>query len=198
MIGGAGDDSLSEGGSYWSNDAFDGGDGNDTLDGGYGNDTLIGGVGNDLLRVADDYNGDVLDGGAGNDTLVGGKGADTLIGGSGADLVHAGGGDDHLLLGTMEAGEQVYGDAGNDLFILDGVTGDSTIDGGAGAWTDMIEVSMGAPSGSLSGGGWVLEIDNQAYFPNHNEHSIDVTGKHVAIITEHGSVDVNGVERIEW
>ena len=69
LIGGAGDDTLSDSG--WSgNDILIGGAGNDTLDAGNGNDILQGGTGND-----------VLSGGYGNDTYLynRGDGADSIV-----------------------------------------------------------------------------------------------------------------------
>ncbi|MBI4206639.1 MAG: hypothetical protein HY527_16580, partial [Betaproteobacteria bacterium] len=117
------------------NDLLDGGDDHDTLEGGEGNDTLEGGEGSD-----------VLNGGNGNDTLLGGNGFDLLLQSPGNDVINGGADSDrlsftatgvvyggsvgvnvNLATGVSDAGggsiatvsniEQVFGTAGNDVFI---------------------------------------------------------------------------------
>ena len=106
-----------------------GGKGNDTPAGGMGNDQLLGDAGNDAM-----------DGGKGNDTLAGGKGNDNILGGLGADSLTGGLGNDTLYAGdpfdTLRGGDgddliritngfqnqQLFGDAGADVFRF-GITG---------------------------------------------------------------------------
>ena len=64
VIGGSGNDTITETGAAGN---FSGGDGNDTITGGFGDDLIDGGTGNDVLT-----------GGAGTDTLLGRVGADTF------------------------------------------------------------------------------------------------------------------------
>jgi Ca2+-binding RTX toxin-like protein len=90
--------------SLGGDDFVDAAGGNDAIDGGEGSDTLIGGAGNDRIRTGDGSN--VANGGDGNDTLVGGTEDD------------AGYYDDVI---------------GDDLYGLNGGTGDDSIDGGAGS-----------------------------------------------------------------
>ena len=130
FTGGAGDDVLvSFEGADWlqgdaGNDTLIAGDGDNTLWGGDGNDQLWGGAGNDKLV-----------GGAGSDTLVGGDGNDTIYGFGDAgyqsaydsDLMIGGNGNDLIYAEGFKA--QVYGGDGDDII---NVSGEATVDGGAG------------------------------------------------------------------
>ena len=107
--------------------------------GGLGNDVIYGEQGNDFL--AGGANEDVLVGGSGDDRLFGGGGNDQLSGGSGNDAAYGGDGAD-----TFEFG---LGD-NQDYF-----------NGGAGDWTDVIDL------GNLwalteAEGPWTLSLDGQA------------------------------------
>lgn len=79
--------------------------GNDTLSGGEADDILYGQGGNDTLlgETGDDYS----EGNAGSDTLSGGDGRDDLIGGSAAERL------------ADELGDQIRGDAGEDVIVGD-------------------------------------------------------------------------------
>ncbi|MDQ2091955.1 Hint domain-containing protein, partial [Marimonas arenosa] len=96
---------------------------------GAGNDTFVGTFGNDVVFGGDDN--DFLSGGDGLDSIYGEVGDDTLLGGLGADYVLGGDGNDVIFAAE---GDTVYGEDGDDLFILSdlGETGASaiTIDGG--------------------------------------------------------------------
>ncbi len=94
------------------NDTLFGMGGDDRLYGDAGADTLVGGEGNDLLEGGDgdDYSAGTsigLYGDGGNDTLRGGAGRDRLQGGEGNDRLEADSGGDLL-----------FGDAGDDTFVL--------------------------------------------------------------------------------
>lgn len=152
FFGGAGMDFIDYGTSgagvsiNLSNNTASGGDAaNDTLSGGI--DGIFGSNWNDTLVGFDDqgvdytnvfFGGagdDFLDGRGGDDVLDGGAGNDTIIGGTGADLIFGGDGDDVLFVGS---GDEVYGDAGDDLFIIDENAiggGTITLDGGTGGQT---------------------------------------------------------------
>ncbi len=60
------------------------------------------------------------------DTVVPADGGDTIDGGTGADIVHGGGGDDLIFVAQ---GDTVYGESGNDTFVLQdlGEAGSATI-----------------------------------------------------------------------
>ena len=81
---------------------------------GYGGRDLIGG--SDLT--------DFLDGGTGDDKIWGRDGNDILIGGDGADIIRGGNGRDVIFVGNGFSlydidPDQVYGNGGRDLFVLD-------------------------------------------------------------------------------
>ncbi|MCC5617389.1 hypothetical protein LC605_20325 [Nostoc sp. CHAB 5836] len=131
LNGGAGDDTLSAGGSYGNNLLY-GGDGNDFLDisGEYyrdqgsvvyeerdsraaGNNTLSGGAGNDTLNAEDTTGDNLLSGGAGNDTL---NAEDT----TGDNLLSGGAGNDFLNISTGDRGnDTIDGGKGDDLLRVD-------------------------------------------------------------------------------
>ncbi len=116
---GAGNDTVHAG--DLGNNVF-GGDGNDTLYGGRLDDWLLGGDGADTLHAGAQNgalggDGNFLDGGAGNDTLNGREGSDWLEGGDGTDALHGKAGGD-ILAGGAGAGDQLFGGAGDDQYIL--------------------------------------------------------------------------------
>lgn len=130
LIGGSGADTLvGDGRQNW----LYGGPGADTLKGGGGYDYLSGDSGNDAL-----------DGGAGDDDLSGGTGADRLIGGVGEDSASYGGSqydgvtvrldgvanDGAPSEGDMVDVEDVYGSAGNDVLVGNGLA--NYLSGGRG------------------------------------------------------------------
>ncbi len=126
MRGGAGNDSMY---GQSGNDDLGGGDGNDLLRGGRHDDFLQGMDGQDRL-VGDDGN-DRIYGGADNDILLGNAGNDHLDGQSGADQLYGqadhdllrGGADDDLLWGG-EGTDSLFGGHGNDIDRLWGEAGD--------------------------------------------------------------------------
>jgi len=87
-------------------DTYVGTDGNDVLRGQGGNDTLLGGLGDDFLLGGDDD--DLLEGGAGDDWLGGERGTDILRGGDGNDRLDY----------RIDGDDQMYGEAGDDLFTV--------------------------------------------------------------------------------
>lgn len=88
-----------------------------TVTGTSGNDSLVGFASMDsLLGLAGN---DTLWGGGGEDFLYGGNGNDTLHGGTDGDEIHGGAGADKLYTETGPYA-LLYGDAGNDTFIING------------------------------------------------------------------------------
>lgn len=82
------------------------------LDGGNGDDVLT------IDKSLDRHLPTVLDGGPGNDVLQGGIGDDFIQGGDGGtDVLLGGPGDDSLQAAT--GGDQIYGQAGNDLSVVE-------------------------------------------------------------------------------
>lgn len=92
-------------------------EGSETLFGGGSDDYILGLQGVDILIGQDGQDG--IHGGAGDDHIYGGAGADTLVGGTGSDVIYIGHGD------------QIWGEAGADIFLIDqiefGNTSDSAI-----------------------------------------------------------------------
>jgi Ca2+-binding RTX toxin-like protein len=130
----------------------------------------------------------VIDGTSKVDTLHGTSSNDIIHGGAGNDTIYASNGNDHL-----------YGDAGNDLFMLGDVHGHTTIDGGTGNWTDVIEVTVGGgPAAALSGHSWTLEIDNHQVVNTHQQGSVDAHDQSGTIHTEHGDISFDHIDKIQW
>jgi trimeric autotransporter adhesin len=140
LIGGDGDDALhGDDGSQSGSEET----GDDVLEGGAGADMLFGGRGEDRLY-----------GGSGIDELYGNTEDDVLRGGSGADLLRGGDGNDQLWAeeinggvlfacddasdAAIRGGELLYGEAGNDVFLL-GHDIEATVDGGADMDTLLLE-----------------------------------------------------------
>jgi Ca2+-binding RTX toxin-like protein len=82
---------------------------------------------------------DTVYGGAAGENVYGGAGKDVLHGGGGDDLIYGGGEDDTLYGGTGI--DHLYGDGGDDTFIVDAPGAGSTIDGGTGFDTVIIDTS---------------------------------------------------------
>ncbi|MBW8880990.1 MAG: hypothetical protein JF615_06045, partial [Asticcacaulis sp.] len=86
---------------------------------------ITGTAGDDTLIGTDAAIGDIIYGLDGDDTLAGQGGNDVLHGGAGNDYVHGGDGDDYIDCGPggdgdYGSGETMYGDAGNDTFLVGG------------------------------------------------------------------------------
>jgi Ca2+-binding RTX toxin-like protein len=145
----------------WGEDYVEGGAGADTiygesgddhLEGGGGDDLLSGMVGNDLLRGA--WGADKLYGLDGDDQLYGNDAEDTLQGGAGDDYLDGGyrkdvilgnGGND-TLIGDVDFSDDLYGNAGNDRFVMsvlgDYRGGEGTDTADYGAWPHRVWVSL--------------------------------------------------------
>ena len=116
MYGGVGND------RFWGGDGNDimyGEDGNDELSGENGRDKLFGGWGNDRLWGGEAN--DRLSGDGGDDTLWGDNGNDELIGGNGTDDLVGGNGDDTLVAIDGWSSDEMWGEAGRDIFWSDAV-----------------------------------------------------------------------------
>lgn len=157
-------------------DTLDGGAGDDVLDGGGGIDLLIGGAGNDTLIGGGQDIASYEDRGLASDDMLGvavdlrlnrqaqdtgGSGIDTLIGIRG--LYGSGGSD--LLTGD-----------GRDNEIIDRLSGDDRIDGGAGNDALRVERFLGtrATTTTLVGG---IGNDALEFWSNRNaEHQVTLLG----------------------
>ncbi|UWP97176.1 Hint domain-containing protein (plasmid) [Aliiroseovarius crassostreae] len=106
-------------GSYTGDPEGDLVDSNDHSDGS-NDDSILAGAGDDTVLS-----------GTGDDTVFGGTGSDVLTGGEGADEIHGG---DHADTITLAEGDTVYGDGGDDLFVVtdygEAGTGNITVVGG--------------------------------------------------------------------
>jgi Ca2+-binding RTX toxin-like protein len=141
ITGGAATDTISAGGAddiaygQGGDDLLCGQQGNDVLYGGDGTDKAWGGGDDDLIYG--DAGADFLFGNLGNDTGFGGAGNDTIEGNDDSDWLSGGLGDDIGYGGTRAAGrddtdqlgpngnpkgDDLYGDAGNDILIGDNGT----------------------------------------------------------------------------
>lgn len=126
ITGGDGDDVIKGGDGY---DTIRGGEGNDHIDGGGNWDTIYGEGGNDTLLGGDER--DTIDGGTGNDSIEGGAGQDRLYGKGGDDYISGGADSDTLYGGdgndTLTGGgdgiNELYGGAGDDVFLIQSGTG---------------------------------------------------------------------------
>ncbi|MDK9725857.1 MAG: hypothetical protein OEL88_13345 [Sterolibacteriaceae bacterium MAG5] len=113
-----------------------------------------------------------------------------IHGDKGNDTIHGSGGDDML-----------FGDAGHDLFIFGDISGHTQVDGGGtGNWTDVVEVDFGhGPGTSTGGGGWTLEVDGEQIVDGREHGSITLgDDQHGTITTEHGTIDLDNIDKIEW
>ena len=144
---GSGDDTISTGAGddfilgLDGNDDIDGGDGNNVVNGGKGMDLIITGSGSDMIAGGNDR--DTISSGAGDDLVRGGEGDDDITlgdgddrasgqlgndvirgeagndilwGGRGDDVIYGGDGDD--LLGGVLDYNSLYGEAGQDTFVM--------------------------------------------------------------------------------
>ena len=129
--------------------------GNDTIEGNAGNDHICGGPGNDLITGADGNDrlrgqggADTIDGGPGNELIVGGGGNDTLFGARGDDSIAGNAGDDHLESGANTKSALLYGQAGDDVLVAQGIGTILYGDGGQ----DTLRVEGSAGRAQLVGG----------------------------------------------
>ena len=101
-----------------------------------GNDVVIGGRGPDIIDTGEDA--DNVTGGGGNDDITLGGGDDVFVDaegdetGSGRDTVRGGDGNDAIL--SVDGADDLYGEAGDDLFVVNNFDFQD-IDGGEGTDT---------------------------------------------------------------
>ncbi|WP_417719420.1 calcium-binding protein [Salipiger sp.] len=153
LDGGLGNDTL-EGGN--GDDSLVGGDGDDSFIGGAGTDTFVGGTGTDTLDYGANVTGGTINMQAGTATFGGinetFSSIEHLISGSGNDditvrsnaVIDAGEGNDTITdsFGSTP-GETINGEAGNDLYRLEGSVFGAHFDGGTG--TDTMDLSGFGP-----------------------------------------------------
>jgi len=159
ITGDAGNNNIKSGSGA---DTIDGGGGDDWIQYGAGGDTVHGGDGNDTIDDANDVDlgnyVDTLYGDAGNDTIYGSSGADTLYGGTGNDTLRGEIGNDILVGGT--GNDDMRGHEDSDLFLYSRGDGTDWMDGGTGAWTDVIQLTgaNGVGSAGVYGTDWTLQL----------------------------------------
>ena len=89
----------------------------------------------------------------------------TMTGSAGADIFYAG-----------SATVSMSGGDGDDLFIFAPLNGDLTINGGAGNWTDVVEVGAFVAN---AGGNWMEQLDDQGI-----AYTVDPSGRGLTFDTE--------------
>ena len=92
-----------------------------------------GNIGNDTINASAFTRAIKIDAGSGTNQLNGGSGNDTISSAGTNDTIHGNGGNDTITITAPGAG-QLYGDAGNDVFVFDKISGFSTknlVSGGA-------------------------------------------------------------------
>ncbi len=134
ILGGEGVDTVNAGGGddyvklYGAADTACGSGGIDTMFGGDQSDLVYGGSGNDKL-YGDNHSDEVF-GNTGDDSIFGASGTDKLQGNAGSDFITGGLHSDLVIGGASKAGEpdagdQLYGDAGDDTVIGDNADSES-------------------------------------------------------------------------
>jgi Ca2+-binding RTX toxin-like protein len=130
IFGGTGDDTTFGNGS---SDTIDGGDGDDALNGGAGDDTLYGWLGSDVVK-----------GGAGNDSLWENvpAGNTDAYDPAAFNLLYGGPGNDQVYMPRTNG--RVFGDAGADHLVVDGLSVSNDVRVNCGAGADVLNWSNGA------------------------------------------------------
>lgn len=151
IFGGGGNDTLTGGAGV---DSVDGGADDDLIKGSSGADILIGGTGNDTLSYSSSAAGvtvnlgtsTVSGGDAAGDTVslfenvTGSAFADILIANTATNIIRGGAGNDTIYASSGPAStDSLFGEAGNDLFLVTGTSSISNFDGGSAL--DKIDVS---------------------------------------------------------
>ncbi len=123
LFGGAGDDRLYAGDDaalssfnhFGELDALSGGNGDDRLFGGVGGVALNGDAGNDVINIG--AGSGIASGGDGNDWLKGGSATFAGFGGTvQSSMLRGGAGNDTLVTGA--AGTRMFGEAGDDRYVI--------------------------------------------------------------------------------
>jgi Ca2+-binding RTX toxin-like protein len=112
-----------------------------------------------------------------------------MVGGAGDDALIGGGGDDRM-----------YGGDGNDAFTVFEAGGSDIVQGGAGSWTDVINVQNAGGTGAPDAD-WTISIDGGTDVAvSSNAGFLDLGADRSGTITfDDGSeVSFDGIERIEW
>jgi hypothetical protein len=94
----------------------------------------------------------------------------------------------------------LHADSANDMFVFGDVSGHSTVHGNTcGNWTDVIEIDMGhGPAASTDHGNWTVEIDGQKIVEAQTHGSIDTHGQTGSITTDHGTINFDHIDKIQW
>ncbi len=152
---------------------IDSDDGDDSITAGSGNDFIASGTGNDIINAGNGSN--LVIGGSGNDKITTGSGddiidknvfpdgssqyyADEKVAAEGNDIIKTGSGNDTIYLG--EGIDRVWGGSGDDLFILDAITTDSSLTISSSGASSGPSFSLGAGSSSSSSSSGGISMGN--------------------------------------
>ncbi len=131
-------------------DDIQAGAGDDIVNALEGNDNVFGGPGADILNGNE--GDDRVSGGAGDDEVNGNDGDDRLFGGGNTDTISGGDGNDFLNSGAGTL-DQLMGEAGDDILLAEALSVDTTMSGGEGTDTFIIEDgATGVEIGDLEAG----------------------------------------------
>ena len=98
------------------------------------------------------------------------------------------------------SGGEIHADGANDLFVFGDVSGNTDVHGHAsGNWTDVVEIDMGhGPASSAQGNNWTVEIDGQKIVDGHSHGTVDTHGQSGSIVTDHGTINFDHIDKIQW
>ena len=130
------------------------------------------------------------------ENIIGTQRGDTITGNSGTNVIRGGLGDD-VINGGGGAGDQLYGDDGNDRIIwmpapstartVDGGTGTDTIDGGGASFVSGVTFNLGAGTYTYTGSGFTEAWTNFENYTNNGNGVETVIGTAGANIITTGS-----------
>ena len=108
------------------------------------------------------------------------------------------GSDAHVINGN--SGGEMHSDSANDVFVFGDVSGHANVHGhSSGNWTDVIEIDTGhGPAVSAAHGNWTVEIDGQKIVDGHAHGSIDTHGHTGSITSDHGTINFDHIDKIQW
>jgi Ca2+-binding RTX toxin-like protein len=134
-------------------------------------------------------NDDFLNGTSQDDFIDGLQGNDIIYGGDGDDIIYGGDGNDII-----------YGQDGNDVFVFQSGQGTDTIDGGAGGWTDSIQLD--GFYGQTAEQGWTLQLDNGDSISSINnidgEMFLSDDSSGMIIFDDGSTITFDNIDKITW
>ncbi|CCQ75338.1 cadherin-like domain-containing protein [Magnetospira sp. QH-2] len=162
----------------------------ETIDAGAGNDTISGSSGNNTLDFTNTTleSVEAIDGGAGHDTIKGSADADTIIGGTGNDRLYGNDGDDVFMVDSNDGWDRFSGGAGEDTVVA--TDGDDTITTDHFADYRTVEtIDAGAGNDTISGSSGNNTLD----FTNTTLESVEAIDGGAGHDTIKGSADADTI-----